>query len=622
MLPLINPVDLIKAADFKWLNRHTVKFVMHFFRYPEINHLYARHKNAKGFDFINRILTDLKVRYHVSDAELENIPTKGSFIIIANHPYGGIEGLILLNILSKRRPDVKIMANFLFQHLEPIKDLFFPVNPFETIKDIKSISGLKEALYHLAEGHPLIIFPAGEVSTWHDHGKITDRKWHNGAIKFIRKADVPVIPVHFSGTNSYLFHLLGLIHPMLRTARIPTELLNKKHKTIYVRIGKGITTSEIRKFDDNSQLGRYLRARTYALEHQQEVKKFYIPVFQVGKIPEDIISPISSDVLEKEIKQLHAHDLLFQFKHIGAYLASSHQIPQLIQEIGRLREVTFRAVGEGTLRSVDLDEYDYYYHHLFLWDHEQHQLVGAYRMGYGWEILEQYGMKGFYTRSLFKYKKEFQTVLSQSIELGRSFIVQEYQKNPLSLFLLWKGIFYTVIRHASCRYLLGPVSISQDYSHASRAILVNYVRQHHFDTQMAKYVIPRKKYKPVVSFDTNILVSSMSGLTDVDKLIEGIENQGRMPVLLKKYLQLNGKIIAFNVDPKFNSCLDGLMLLDLNDVPVDMLRQFMKEDSKRELKKYQNFNKVINPILMKRACIAVFTNKYENNFSNLLDFRA
>ena len=600
MVPLINPVDLLKATDFKWVNRHTVGLVMKFFRYPEINRLYARHKDLSGFDFVRNILVDLKIRYQFSENEIRHIPSHGAFIIIANHPYGGVEGLILLDILSRIRPDVKIMANFLFQHLEPLKEFFIPVNPFDSIRDIKSVAGLKEAMQHVMDGHPLVIFPAGEVSTWQEDGKVSDKKWHKGAIKFIRKAEVPVVPIHFSGSNSYLFHLLGLIHPMLRTAKLPSELLNKRNKTVFVRIGKSITVAEIKKIEEVSRLGRYLRARTYALEHQEEIKKFYRPMFIPAVRVEEVIPPVDTTILEKEIKDLGSTNQLFRFRQISAYVAGSHQIPNLIQEIGRLREITFRAVGEGTQRAVDLDEYDYYYQHLFLWDHENRQLVGAYRLGLGWDILEQYGIKGFYTRSLFKYKNEFQQVLNQTIELGRSFIVQEYQKNPLSLFLLWKAIFYTVIRYSSCRYLLGPVSISQNYSDASRAILVNYIRQHHFDHRMAHYVVPKKKYNPVTSVDTNILLSSVNGLSEVDRLIGGIEeNHVHMPVLLRKYLQLNGKIIAFNIDPKFSSCLDGLMLLDLYDVPEDILRQFMKEESKGEIRKYINNIRSSNPLLIK-----------------------
>ncbi|MCX7985607.1 MAG: lysophospholipid acyltransferase family protein [Bacteroidales bacterium] len=601
MFQLINPSDLLKAVDFKWLNKYTVKFWMNFFRYPEINSLYAKYKNTKGFDFIRKILEEVKIRYRIADSEINNIPTNGPFIIISNHPYGGVEGLILLDILSQRRPDVKIMANFLFQHLEPISDFFFPVNPFETVKDIKSISGLKEALNHISEGHPLIIFPAGEVSTWQGNPMtVTDRKWHKGAIKFIKKADVPVVPVHFSGSNSYLFHLLGLIHPMLRTAKLPSELLNKKNKTISVRIGKPISTNEIKKFDEISRLGRYLRARTYALEHQTEIKKFYLPLFSDEKNAQEIIPPVDPSMLEKEVKELRQSNLLFRYKHISAYLTEAHRIPYLIQEIGRLREVTFRMVGEGTLQAYDLDEYDYYYHHLFLWDNENQKLIGAYRLGLGWDILELYGIKGFYTRSLFKYKNEFSKILEQTIELGRSFIVQEYQRNPLSLFLLWKAIFYTVIRYPQCRYLLGPVSISQNYSQVTRSVIVKYIRQYHFDSALAKYVMPRKKFNPDIPLDTNILVSSVNGLAEIDRLIEDIEeSHTRMPVLLKKYLQLNGKIIAFNIDPNFNSCLDGLMILDLHEVPVDILKQFMKEESQGEIKKYFENIRSKNPLMLK-----------------------
>lgn len=601
MFKLIAPQHIMHALKFKWMNQHVAQFIMNIFRYPEINAIYAKYKHFYGIEFVKKIIEETNIRFFIDPKDLNHIPEKGPFIIVSNHPYGGVEGLILLHTLFDKRSDIKILANFIFQHIEPIKDFFFAVNPFENIKDIKSIQGLKEALEHLSKGNGLIIFPAGEVSTINIYQKnISDKKWNNSAIKFIRKANVPVIPIHFSGTNSNLFHLLGLIHPMLRTAKIPSELLNKKNKKIHVRIGKPISINEMNKFDDISRLGRYLRARTYALECSEDIKKYYYPVFALSDKNNDIIAAIPNEILEQEIKQLPKETLLFKHKNIHAYLTSANQIPKTIQEIGRLREVTFRAIGEGTNQPVDLDEYDYYYRHLFLWEENEKQIIGAYRLGLGWDIVEHYGTKGFYTRSLFKYKREFQSILKESIELGRSFVIQEYQKNPLSLFLLWKGIFYSVLQFNNCRYLLGPVSISNEYSEVSKSLLVKYILKHHFDITLARYVVPRKRYNPDIAIDTNILVSSVSGLTEVDKLIASIEEKHfKMPILLKKYLQLNGKIIAFNIDPKFSYVIDGLMLLDLYDIPHDILNQFIKDSGTNEIKLFIKSKQVANPIFLK-----------------------
>jgi hypothetical protein len=250
-----------------------------------------------------------------------------------------------------------------------------------------------------------------------------------------------------------------------------------------------------------------------------------------------------------------------------------------MNELGRLREITFREVGEGTNRSMDLDEYDLYYNQLFVWDNQHNKIVGAYRVGKGKEILNRYGVKGFYLQSLFRMNRRFQPTLRQSLELGRSFIIKEYQRRPMPLFLLWKGILYFLLKHSEYRYLIGPVSISNNFSQFSRGLIMQYIREHHFDKKLSRYVRPRTRYNvPGFNVDEEILLANTDDLNKFDRFIKEVEpNDYTMPILLKRYLKLNGKIIGFNLDPKFNDALDGLLVLDLYDVPMETIASLSKE---------------------------------------------
>ncbi len=574
-------MELISLDEIKKINKwkgpgahFLARVLMRTFQYDKINYLYDKHKNLKNFQFIDAILKDIGIRAIINHSEISRIPVEGSFIIVSNHPYGGVEGLILLNIIKNIRPDIKVMANFLFHKIYPIKDLIIPVNPFEQYESISSFKGIKEAINHLDEGHPLIIFPAGEVSTYYNgNNTVADRKWKKSIVKFIKKAKVPIIPVFFGGTNSPLFHFLGKIHPALRTARLPAELLNKKNKKIFVRIGTAIPVKEQEKFDNITLYGRYLRARVYALNTELEIKNFF-SVFKIKTRPSEIIQPIEVGLLEKEIKDISFSYKLFEHGSMHVFCAPPDTIPNILNEIGRLREVTFRLVGEGTNQSCDLDEYDLYYHHLFIWSIDEKKIIGAYRLGFGDNIYLKYGIKGFYTRSLFKYKKEIYPVFRNCIELGRSFIIKEHQRSPLPLYLLWKGIFYTLIKNSQYKYLIGPVSISNEYSIVSKKIIMDYMMKHHFNKELAKYVKPRKKLKVnLPNLDTDIISQVSKELVNLDKLISDVEqDRFKIPVLLKKYLQLNGKIVAFNLDPRFNNALDGLLILNVNDIPDDIIQ--------------------------------------------------
>ncbi len=553
------------------------ELLMELMKINQVNDLFAQAQPKQGPEFVDAILEGCGVTIDFDPNELRNIPTDGAFIAIANHPYGGIEGMILLKILCMVRPDAKLMANFLLKKIPNLADYFIAVNPFENIDHSSSISGIKSTFELLRQGTPVGIFPAGEVSTYKlDTKQVTDRMWHPVVGKLIAKAKVPVVPIYFHGNNGLLFNLLSLIHPALRTAKLPSELFNKQGHTIKLRIGKPIQVADIPNANNTTQLLNFLRAKTYALgAGLEDEKRLFNPrnLFKIKKESKEIVAPTATQMMERELEPLREHYRVWTEKNYEVFIAPTALIPCIIREIGRLREVTFREVGEGTNNSTDLDEYDIYYHHLFIWDTKTSMIVGAYRIGMGDEIFESFGKKGFYTANLFKIKPQFSDILKTSLELGRSWIRKEYQQKALPLFLLWKGILKFLIDNPRYRYLIGPVSISNTFSKFSKSLIVDYITKHHFDEELAQYVRPRKQFKvDFSSIDADALMAGDETFKKLDNLISEIETHHiKVPVLLRQYISLNAKIIGFNIDPKFADCLDGFLILDLEKVPKDVL---------------------------------------------------
>jgi putative hemolysin len=557
--------------------------LMEFMKINEVNRLFAQAQPKQGPEFVDSILEGCGISIDFDANELKNIPATGGFIAIANHPYGGIEGMVLLKMLCMARPDSKLMANFLLKKIPNLSDYFIAVNPFENIEHSSSISGLKNTLELLHQGTPIGIFPAGEVSTYQiDVQQVTDRQWHPVVGKIISRAKVPVVPIYFHGNNGLLFNLISMIHPTLRTAKLPSELFNKQGHTIKLRIGKPIEAADIAAYGNNTtKLLTYLRAKTYALgAGLEEERKLFKPrnLFKIKKQPEQIVAPVDVNILEAEVLALRENYSVWVEKNYEVFVAPTSALPNIIREIGRLREVTFRQIGEGSNKSIDLDKFDIYYHQLFIWDADAKMIVGAYRIGLGDDIYYSHGKKGFYTAELFKIDSDFAPILKKSLELGRSFIRQEYQQKPLPLFLLWKGILKYLIDNPRYRYLIGPVSISNSFSKFSKSLIVDYIQRNHFDYEMAQYVKPRKKFKADLSkIDTDVLMQGDETFKNLDNLISEVETRSmKVPVLLRQYIALNAKIICFNIDPKFADCLDGFLVLDLEKVPHEILEKLGK----------------------------------------------
>ena len=548
-----------------------------------LNKLYDRHKHLKDVEFLKAILDDLQIKFEIPEEDLKRLPKDGAYITISNHPLGGVDGILLLKLMLEREPNFKIIANFLLHRIAPLKPYIMPVNPFENHKDVKSsVIGIKETLRHLSDGKPLGIFPAGEVSTYKDGKLVVDKPWEEGAIKVIRKAQVPVIPIYFHAKNSRLFYFLSKINDTLRTAKLPSELHTQKDRVIKVRIGKPISVAEQNEYQDIEAYGDFLRKKTYMLSNAfEDESKINLPKLSLPKSPKQIAKPANQDQILEEMACLKKGDYrLLQSKNYEVYFVTADKIPNILHEIGRLREITFREVGEGTNESLDLDPYDKYYHHMFLWDEGAQCIAGAYRMGLGSHIYPKHGIDGFYLHELFRFEPELYDMMSKSIEMGRAFIIKEYQQKPMPLFLLWKGIVHTTLHFPEHKYLIGGVSISNQFSEFSKSLMIEFMKSHYYDPYIAQYVHPKKEFKvKLKDADKDFVFNETeSDLNKFDKIIDELEpGTLRLPVLIKKYIKQNARVVAFNVDPLFNNAVDGLMYIRISDIPESTMKPVMEE---------------------------------------------
>ena len=579
---LINKSDIMKIIHMRgpigWL---LASLAMWIFGFNKVNKANDRCKHYKGAEFSEHILKEAGISYDLNPQQFDYIPQDGPFIVVANHPIGSADGMILNAVIGTMRTDFKIMANFLLSLIPSLKESFFSVNPFtdgSLAGTNSSLAGIRQAKAHLAADGSLGLFPAGEVSTYQRQEnrtslvrhRIEDIPWPASIIKLIRNANVPVIPVYFEAENSKWFHFVGRIHPMLRTLNLPNELFNKKGKTIPMRIGKPIMPNELAEYNTIEHLGGYLRSRVYAMEAEfnnanEELMK-----------PPELVTPISlprdKKAVVKEFDRLkNGGKKLFEVSNYQCYLAEYDEIPVAMIELGRRREEAFRATGEGSNQAIDVDDYDKYYKHLILWDAKRKRIAGGYRLGIGQEIFEKYeGIEGFYTSSLFTYNPSFESTLRTTIELGRSFVSLEYQKEALPLMLLLKGLMHSLMRYPDAEYFIGPVSISNSYPKFYQSLMVYYLENKYSASLPENAALPTTPFEPdyLKLNPKDLLRRKMDNFEKFDRFLMRLsDNTYRMPTLVKKYMKVNARIIAFNVDPLFNYSLDGLIILRIKDYP-------------------------------------------------------
>ena len=551
-----------------------------------INRVYAQAATALDqWEFLRALLKVLQVDSEVAPGDLTRLPAQGPVVVVANHPFGGIEGIILPELLGRRRRDIKVLANYLLKPVVELRDMFIYVDPFGTTASPgASLAGLRQALAWLRQGGVLVVFPAGEVSHLHWSSRtVTDPIWSPTVAWLLRQSGSAALPAFFAGHNGMFFQALGLIHPLLRTVLLPREALNKSGKTIQVKFGQVIQPETLAGLGGDAAVMTHLRLRTYMLQGHfgaQPAPSRLVPRSRRRPKPrqERVAAPVPAWQLAQEVNLLPPAQLLLTSGGQKVYYAQARQIPHLLQEIGRLREITFRGVGEGTGRGIDLDRFDAHYLHLFVWNEATAEVVGAYRLGRTDRLLVDQGQAGLYTATLFDFAQEFWQQLPPALELGRSFVRPEYQKNYTALLLLWQGIGRYLAQRPYYHYLFGPVSISNAYNEFSQGLLATWLSLHTFLPELAQYLRPKNPWRvpPSRHQQLRLALAGTQAVEDLSALLADVDPQRRgVPVLLRQYLKLGGKILGFNRDPDFSNALDGLILVDLLQTSPAVLQRYM-----------------------------------------------
>lgn len=557
---------------------------------------------VSALEVVRKAHSLMNVSWNVHGSSLERIPREGPVVLVANHPFGGIEATLLLEILLSIRPDVRFLANFILRRLPETEEFSIYVDPFNRQQSTRlNLTPIRESINWVRMGGLLCIFPSGTVSHWHFKTReVTDPPWSPTVGRIIRKAECPVVPIFIRGRNNWLFQTAGVIHPILRTALLPHEFLNKRGKQINLMIGNPISFEKLEAFKTDEELIAYLRLRTYILGNTSHVPqsagestatetedeapppeavpdKPATPEFP-DRTLEELAPPVPREILIAEVARLPERCRLVTSGDMSVYCARAKQIPNVLKEIGRLREATFRSVLEGTGKSEDVDRFDSYYQHLFIWSRKNEEIVGAYRLGRTDQILRHFGRNGLYTSTLFAYRPQILEQLGASIEVGRSFVREEYQRSYTPLLLLWKGIGHYVVRHPNCRILFGPVSINADYDSVSRQLITAFLKANNCLPHVARLIKPRNPMprSRVMGLDPETTSVVVKDLHEVSELLKEIESrQESVPVLLKQYLKLGGRLIGFNLDPSFGHVLDGLIYVDLLETEPRLLERYM-----------------------------------------------
>lgn len=550
------------------VRRSTLFCLRRLVREQEINQFLETHRGASGFEFIDQVLEYFNFSYAVSHKDRMNIPSSGRVVIVANHPLGALDGLALLKLVGEVRRDVRIIANDVLMHFDALRNLFLPVDNLggNTRKD--NINRIVEALHN---DEAVIVFPAGEVSRAGFTG-IKDGRWNSGFLHFARRANAPILPVYLGGKNSTLFYGLSYINRSMSTLLLAREMFNKHSVTLPVRVGEPIAFSQLDALPvSNRDKAKLLKKHLYRIARNKP------PLFLTEKT---IAHPQQRQALKLELKQAELLGKTADGKKI--YLFDYHPDSVVMQEIGRLREIAFRTVGEGTGEKRDLDSYDQHYRHLILWDEDDLEIAGAYRIGEGHKRMSEADYP-LYSESLFNYSEQMEPYFAAGVELGRSFVQPRYW-GKRSLDYLWYGIGAYLRRHPEVRYLFGPVSLSHSYPKRARDLLVWFYR-HYFPDQAW---LARSRSPYVIDSDTEQALTDIfcgnDYREDFSRLRQQLEFLGvSVPTLYKQYSELceagGVSFIDFGIDPDFNYCIDGLVLVDTTQVKHRKRERYIGSDA-------------------------------------------
>lgn len=610
-----NLIDIKGAIKNKWqrlLYAIVSKPLESFFGFTALNRAYRYLKaHPEHGNFFNRAVCAIGFSYEVDEKELKKIPQEGPLIVVSNHPLGGVDGITMGAVLLGVREDAKFILNSLLSEMEEIRPWSINVNPFGGASATsQNIAAMKEVISHLRRGGCVGVFPSGTVSHLHLRDfSISDPEWNTNIAQIARRTGAKILPVYFEGRNSWLFHLAGLVHPRLRTLLLVREMIRfaRRRRPLRMRIGTPLDARKIAEFSSDAELTSWMRINSYILggkkyqnAEEAAASRWQIKNINLAKIfplrhkNQELILPVDPQKMSAEIEALPEDAVMIRGSKISVYCAEAWQIPHVLMEIGRLREKTFREVGEGTGKSLDNDEFDQYYLHMFMWDSEAKKIAGAYRIGRTDKIITAMGIQGLYVSTLFKVKPELLEKISPALEMGRSFIVSEYQKKRSTLAILWRGIGEYLYRHPKYRTLYGPVSISAEYNSISKDLIVQFLREKKTSGELSKLV--KAKKPPKIGLKIAEKQALLEGVQDIDHISAlvselEIDNKG-IPTLLKHYLKLDGELLAFNIDSSFNGCIDGLIMVNLLKTDSRLMKSYMGAE---QLVAYRAFHGLETP---------------------------
>lgn len=530
--------------------------------------------------FLNYTLNKTGVNFKVvNEGALARLPQttsekKEPLIIVANHPLGGLEGMLLSRLVLQYRKDLKVLTNEMLLSFKEFNDLFIGVDVLNPNKQSQNAKGMRQVAKHLSAGGALLVFPSGTVAQMKANSwAITEAPWQDIVGRLALKYKTTCLPIYVSGKNSRLFYLSGLLHPRLRTLLLPRAMISKQGETVgaavgesFVLEGEGLTPQAATD---------YLRLQCELLAEPEELKSLHgladiaaMDEAQNGKVQE-YLAGLAEHCIQRK-------------GDLAVYCLAYEMLGPVLPVLANEREKTFRAVGEGTGLACDLDQFDPLYHHIVLWDHQAQQLVGSYRAANTADVVAKVGVAGLYSHSLFAYDQRFLASLGGAIEVGRSFVTQGYQNNSGALDMLWCGLGGFILRNPGCHTLFGCVSISQAFAPVVRALLVDTLMTKHAADHNTRALV--KAHKPVVlkeKFWSEALIESMASMAAINKLLGRANYRLRVPALIRHYLALNGHFIDFSLNAGFNNSLDGLIYVDLRQTPQRYIKRYLGEEGAR-----------------------------------------
>lgn len=553
--------DLIKKSGGGKIEKYPVyvskplKYLLSkILRLDSINSFLEDNYYKSGTDFIEAVFEHLNFTYKISSKSVKKIPHEGRLIIVANHPLGGLDGLSLIHAVFQVRSDVKVVVNDMLTELTWLKDFFLPYNIFSHRAQRNNVRKIDE---HLNSEGAVIFFPSAEVSRFGLNG-INEAPWQKGAYHFSSRTNSPVLPVFIKGLNSPLFYALSLINKNFSYLLLPSELFGKRNKSIEIITGDHISWETLGHADQTSAM-KLLKKHTYRIGQGKK---------GIFKTQTNIIHPVSKPDLKKEADSLEPVGVTSDKKKV--FVSRKSRVPAMMKEISRLREVTFRSVGEGTGKSMDYDRYDNYYDHIVLWDEALMEVAGSYRVCRTSPLAGGRTHEALYNSTLFRFSESFDHILSNGLELGRSFVQKKYW-NTHALDYLWQGIGAYISKHPEIKYLFGAVSLSKSISREAKDLIVYFYDKHYGRRGLAEAKNPyRIAERSKEEFDS--LFSDCGSFEDEYKVMkERLKIYGySVPVLFNQYTKLcdNGGVYftGFNTDPSFSDCVDGLIVVEVDKI--------------------------------------------------------